>query len=466
MNVVTRGIKNATRSPLKSGAIVLMFAISIALILSMLVARGSVQTKIDEVKANSGTAITISPAGVMGGMGGGDPLTADQIATIAKTANVSSTTSTLTDQMTTDDTNLTSSLELGAFGRRQERTTSTSTDTPATATESTNSTATATEDATRPAMRPRITVTGTTDFNSVSTNGSALNITSGATINAESSDNVALIGSNLAAKNSLSVGSTFTAYGQTVTVKGIYKTDNTFQDSGIIMPLATVQTLTNQAGAVSSVKATVNSSENVSATVTALETALGDKADITSEAETAAASVSSLEGIASLTLAGVIASAAAGAFIVILMMFLVVRERRREIGIIKAIGGSNAKVIGQFIVEGLSLTIIGAIIGIVFGVLVSGPMTTSLVTNSQNSTSTSTSQQGQGSMPGGGQGFGGAVRGGFSQLNTNVTQVTASLTPQIFFSAIGITLLIALLGSAIPAWLTSRVLPAEVLRTE
>jgi len=460
MNVLTRGVKNAIRSPLKSGAIVLMFAISIALILSMLVARGSVLSKIEEVKATAGTAVTIQPAGVMGNMGGGDPLTAAQIATITSTTNVTSISSTLTDQLGTDDTNLTSSLELGSFGQRQQR--FESSDTTGT-TETTD-----TEATTRPAPTPRTTVTGTTDVNSIATDGGDLTIRSGEAFDGSSSDNVALVGSDLATKNSLSVGSTFTAYGETITVKGIYTTGNAFQDSGIIMPIATLQALTDQAGAVSSVTATINSSDNVASTVTALKTSLGEDADITSEAESAASSVKSLQGIASLTTAGVIAAAAAGALIIVLSMFLVVRERRREIGVIKAIGGSNGKVIGQFIIEGLTITIIGAVIGLVLGVLVSGPMTTSLVSSSANSTSTTeTTAVGPGGQ--GGRGMGGpgaAFNQGAAQLNTNLTQVTASLTPQIFAAAVGITLLIALLGSAIPAWLTARIRPAEVLRTE
>ena len=453
MNVVTRGIKNAVRSPLKSGAIVLMFAISIALILSMLVARGSVLAKIEEVKATAGTAITVQPAGVMGNMGGGDPLTAAQIANITSTANVSSISSTLTDQLGTDDTNLTSSLELGSFGQRQQRFETSG------ATETTDSQATD-----RPAPTPRTSVTGTTDVNSIATDGGDLTISSGETIDGTSSENVALVGSDLAAKNSLATGSTFTAYGETITVKGIYATGNAFQDSGIIMPIATLQTLTDQAGAVSSVIATINSSDNVAAAVTALETSLGDDADITSQAESAATSVESLQGIAGLTTTGVIAAAAAGALIIVLSMFLVVRERRREIGVIKAIGGSNRKVITQFIVEGLTITVIGAVIGLILGVLVSGPMTTSLVTSSAGSSSATETAEGPG-----GRGMGGPGRAfnqGAAQLNTNLTQVTASLTPQIFTLAVGITLLIALLGSAIPAWLTARIRPAEVLRTE
>ena len=461
MNVLTRGVKNALRSPLRSGAIVLMFAISIALILSMLVARSSVQAKINEVKATAGTNITIRPAGVMGGMGGGDPLTAAQLATIKSTANVASTTMTLTDQMGTTDTNLTSSLELGAFGQRQMRFESSGSSSSSTTTPSTTGSSDSTETA-RPAPTPRTTVTGTTDVNSVTTNGGALNIISGTTIDANGNGSVALIGTTLATKNSLKVGDTFTAYGSTVTVSGIYKTDSVFQDSGIIMPLKTLQTLTSQTDVVNSVIAKVNSSDNVAAAVTSLKTSLGSAADITSEVENAQASVTSLESISSLALAGVIGAAIAGAAIVLLAMVMVVRERRREIGVMKAVGGTDGKVVGQFTIEGLTLTVIGTIIGIGLGVAVSGPMTTSLVSSQSTATSTasttSTSTRGMG-RPGG-------FAGGVAQINTNITQVTASLTPQVFATALGLTFLIAIIGSAVPAWLTARVRPAEVLRTE
>ena len=461
MNVLTRGVKNALRSPLRSGAIVLMFAISIALILSMLVARSSVQAKINEVKATAGTNITIRPAGVMGGMGGGDPLTAAQLATIKSTANVASTTMTLTDQMGTTDTNLTSSLELGAFGQRQMRFESSGSSSGSTTTPSTTGSADSTETA-RPAPTPRTTVTGTTDVNSVTTNGGALNIISGTTIDANGNGSVALIGTTLATKNSLKVGDTFTAYGSTVTVSGIYKTDSVFQDSGIIMPLKTLQTLTSQTDVVNSVIAKVNSSDNVAAAVTSLKTSLGSAADITSEVENAQASVTSLESISSLALAGVIGAAIAGAAIVLLAMVMVVRERRREIGVMKAVGGTDGKVVGQFTIEGLTLTVIGTIIGIGLGVAVSGPMTTSLVSSQSTATSTASTT----GTPTRGMGRPGGFAGGVAQINTNITQVTASLTPQVFATALGLTFLIAIIGSAVPAWLTARVRPAEVLRTE
>jgi len=428
-----------------------MLAISIGLILSMLVARGSVSAKIDEVKSTAGTSITISPAGVMGFAGGGDALTSAQLTSIKNTPHITSTSASLSDQLSTTDTNLTASLELGNFGARMQRFEgSGSTANGESAPTSTNSTST------RPAPTPRTSVTGTTNPNSVSTNGSDLNITSGVTIDGTSSALIALVGSDLATKNSLTVGSTFTAYTKTITVKGIFKTDNKFQDSGIIMPLATVQTLTDQSGAVTSVVAKVDSSDNVSTTVTSLKSTLGDKADIISQAEQAAASVSSLESIASLALAGVIGATIAGAVIVLLSMIMIVRERRREIGVIKAIGGTNRKVMAQFVTEALTLTIIGSVVGLTLGVLVSGPMTNSLVSNSQSSSQTARAEG-----PGAG-----LIRGGFSQINRNITSVTSSITPEIFAVAIGMTLLIAIVGSAVPAWFIARISPAEVLRTE
>jgi putative ABC transport system permease protein len=454
MNVMTRGVKNTLRSPVRSGAIVLMFAISIALIVSMLVARSSVLAKIDEVKTTAGTAVTIRPAGTMGAMGGGDPLTAAQLSAIKSTAHISSTTMTLSEQLSSDNTTLESSLEFGSFGRVNRQNSST-----------TENSGTQSNSTTMAMPTPGITITGTNDVNSVSTDGGSLNITSGAAIDAAGSEDVALVGATLATKNNLGVGDTFTAYGKTITVKGIYTTDNHFQDSGIIMPLTTLQTLTDQANVVSSVIAKVDSSDNVASTVASLKASLGSAADITSEVQRAEESVSSLSGIASLALAGVIAAAIAGAAIVLLAMIMIVRERRREIGVMKAIGGTDGKVVGQFIIEGLTLTVFGAVIGMVLGILVSGPMTTSLV-SSQNSSTSSSLRQGGSSSSTSTERPAGLAGPGFQQIRHNATQVTASLTPQIIAIALAVTVFISLIGTAIPAWFTARVRPAEVLRTE
>ena len=453
MNVLTRGIRGAIRSPLRAGAIVIMLAISIGLIVAMLAAKAGVESKITEVKQTSATGITVRPAGLQGGFGGGNPLTAAQVTTVTKVAHVASTVSTLTDRLSTSDTNLTPSLELGARQQRFESSgSSSSSDMPAPPVESSSSSSSTT--ATRSAP---ITVTGTTDPNSVATNGGSLTISSGTTINGNASDYEALVGSNLATKNNLKVGSTFTAYSQTFTVKGIYSTGNTFQDSGVIMPLATAQNLTSQAGDVTELTVNADSSENVSTVVNDIKTALGSSVvDVTSEQQRAESSVSSLNSISNLATTGVIGATIAAAVIVLLMMTMIVRERKREIGVIKAIGGTDVKVIGQFITEALTLTIIGGIIGIAFGIAVSGSITEGLVQNQANSTTSSVRQGGMGG-PGGGF-FRGAQRG--------LQNVTSTVNPAVIASGIGLTLLIAIIGSAIPAWLIARIRPAEVLRTE
>lgn len=457
MNVIIRGAKNALRSPLRAGAIILMLAVSIGLILAMLVARSSVEAKITEVKAKTASDITINPAGMQGGFGSGDALTGEQIASISKTAHVTGVTSTLTDQLGSSDTNLTPSLELGNLGQRMQRFEGGATPSGPVVFRADG----AGENGEAP--KPRTSITGTTNPNSASTSGGDLKLKSGEMINGTSSDLVALIGTTLATKNNLSVGSTFTAYGQTITVKGIYEMGNAFQDSGIIMPLATLQNLTSQPGAVSNAKVHVDSSENVKGVVDALTSSLGSKADVTSEADRVATSLEPLQSISGLALGGVIAATIAGAAIILLAMVMIVRERRREIGVIKAIGGTNFKVITQFMSEAMTLTIIGGIVGLAIGVAASGPITQSLVTNQADETSgpsLSTNRSGGPVRMAGGPG------GFFRGANDNLRQVTSTLTPQVFAAGIGIVLLIAIIGSAVPAWLIARVRPAEVLRTE
>ena len=140
-------------------------------------------------------------------------------------------------------------------------------------------------------------------------------------------------------------------------------------------------------------------------------------------------------------------------------MVMIVRERRREIGVIKAIGGSNFKVIAQFMSEAMTLTIVGAVIGLAIGIAASGPMTQSLVKSSADNPQAPR-------MVSGGPAGGGGPRINFSPVQNSINQVTGTLTPQTFAIAIGITFLIAIIGSAVPAWLIARVRPAEVLRTE
>ncbi len=58
-----------------------------------------------------------------------------------------------------------------------------------------------------------------------------------------------------------------------------------------------------------------------------------------------------------------------GSIGIVITIYTSVVERTREIGIIKALGGTNRVILGMFLTESVFLGIIGAIVGIVFGFL-------------------------------------------------------------------------------------------------
>lgn len=443
MNIVSRGIRNAFRNTIRTGSIIAILALSIGLIIAMLAARQAVNNKIEVVKASSGNTITISPAGVRGFEGGGEALTTDELAKVANAGHVTKVVETLSDRLSTDSTSLASSIEAGSLGRRNAGSSSTMPQMPG------------------GNFMPRIEVTGTNDVSSIRTSSTALTWTSGEMFSSNSTEQVAVLGKAIAEKNSLSVGSTFTAYGTTFKVVGIYDAGNAFANNGVYVPLTTLQTLSDQAGSVTSAIATVDSSDNLASATTAIKTILGDKADITNSQDAADATAKPLESVSTIALFSLIGALGAGAVIILLTMLMVVRERRREIGVMKAIGASNLSIMGQFIVESLTLTLAGLVVGALIGIAAATPITNALV---DSSSTTATVNGGRGM--GGPGGFNGAVRNfGATGANT-VKNIQASVGSTTLLYGIGATLLIAILGSAIPSLMISKIKPADAMRNE
>lgn len=436
MSFIARGAKNAFRNPVRTGSIVVILGLSVGLAITMLLARQAVDSRINSVKSSIGNTINVSPAGAQGFEGGGEPLTSGQVTKITQTAHVTSVVSQLQARLATTDTSLVSAIDAGSLGRRNRS-----------------------GGGAGPGgnFTPPVTATGTTD--ATSSQGTAVKLTSGSTIDAASNDNIALIGAALATKNNLAVGSTFTAFGTPVTVKGIYDTGTRFGGNTVLFPLATLQRLSSQPGDVTSATVKVDSITNVSAATAAIKSSLGDAADVTSAQDTSQQALQPLENIRGITLFSLIGALVAGGIITFLTMLMIVRERRREIGVFKAIGASNYKIVTQFVSEALVLTLLGSVVGVIAGALISNSVVNVLV--SANTATAQTGGFGGGGTRGGG--FGRALLGGGQNIINNIH--TAIGFDILLYGLLG-AVIIAVLGSAIPAFLIAKVRPAEVMRGE
>ncbi|HEY8296255.1 MAG TPA: FtsX-like permease family protein, partial [Micrococcaceae bacterium] len=467
---------------------VVILAVAIGLALSMLVANQAVADRITSLKGSVGNNLTVNPAGSRGGQGGGEPLTGADVTKAKSVPHVSAVTATLalrlqnasTDSTSTaasgtalpggqagrggpggtasGTTSLTSAVDPGTLGNRQ------------TASGTSGTT-------TQPTFTIPIQATGVSG--ALDASGNAITLTTGSALgDFAPTSTQALVGSTLATKNSLAVGSTFTVDERTMTVAGIFNAGTAFDNNGIYLPLAAAQTLTSQADQLSTLTVTVDSIENVDATKTAVTNALGStRVDVTAGSRNLESAVSSLSSVQNISLIGFIAALATAGLIVLLIMIMVVRERRREIGVLKAIGASNRSIGVQFVVESLVLVVMGSAVGAVVAAFSSNAIVGALV-SSNTTTTTAGARGGPGGAGGVARGSGAQVAGQaagfippgggnpFSGASQLIGTISTSLGWQTLALGILGILAIAALGALIPALLTAKIRPIEVLRGE
>ena len=467
MTVFTRGLRNAFRNSGRSVGIIAILALSIGLSISMLLAHQAVTTKIASVRSSTGTTVNVSPAGFFGGQGGGTPLKSARLGKVATLPHVTSVSQRLSQRLSTTDISLTSPITPGALGQQVGG--------PGGGRFGESSSAGMT-------FTLPIEVTGTNTPGTALTQqsggsgGSNEKLVTGTTFSATSTAHVAIVGTAMATKNDLKVGSTFTAWSTPIKVIGTYEAGSTFANAGVLM-------LSGSTGDVTGATITVDSIDNVPAVTKATKALLGSTADVTSSLQAAETSLAPLASVKTISLYALFAALAVAGLITLFSMVMVVRERRREIGVLKAIGAKSSSVVSQFMVEATALTMVSAVLGLVVGILAANPITSTLITN-QSSTTTATAGPGgfAGGFPGrppSGARFGGGAMptppsGGFHvpgggvlhSFGTSISSVQAAAGWTTVVFGLLAAVLLAAGASAFAAWSTSKIRPSEILRSE
>jgi putative ABC transport system permease protein len=282
------------------------------------------------------------------------------------------------------------------------------------------------------------------------------NITAGRNLQAGDSG-VVLLSENNSAYFGAGVGDTITILDQTFTVIGIHGTSSVSDTLTLYMNLSDAQAITNNTGYITSIRVFAQSSDVVTQvassisslhselTVTTGQERLSQLESLQSTYSTALTSAqNSVNQTESTAVEEIIVVVAATSLIVLFVMLYTVRERTKEIGTLKAIGFSNLNVMGQFMLEGILLSMIAGVVGIAIATI-AAPTLSALLLPSINL-------------------FGNGA--GVRVTTTTGLSSAATLNPELILLAFGAAILLGTLGSLYPAWRAAKIRPAEAMKYE
>ncbi len=247
----------------------------------------------------------------------------------------------------------------------------------------------------------------------------------------------AIIASSLADALGLKLGDSFkipSTQGETsLQVVGLLPRRSMPGNEEVIVSLAEAQTLTGQPGQINTIEANFNTTdaaqrENIE---TAVEQAVGDSYQFGALSSGSEMVTSLRTAQAGFNLFGFLALFMGG-FIIFNTFRTVVTERRRDIGMLRAVGASQRTIVGIFLAESLVQGIMGTAVGLVLGYLL-GLGSLSVI---------------------------GPIMSQFIHLQIGSPVVSGGLVVGSVLLGVGITILAGLL----PAFQASRITPLEALR--
>ena len=292
--------------------------------------------------------------------------------------------------------------------------------------------------------------------------------------------NVALIEKNFAERNRLKLGSKFIINNEKIEVCGIYEFKKIeqpeeyggyFGEETIYIPFKTAQRLLKREkidmkGKANMLTVKVDSLDNVQKTMNYINNTLSDgKIKAHQEWTKYSQILYSTNSIKRISKIGMISAFLVGVLIILSVMFINVRNRAKEIGILKAIGASNLNISSQFLIESLAVCIIALILSIVVILAANKPVSDFVVGQTLG-------RQGYGEMWFPEEIEKEKEKGEGYELETaemqpgyvDLVNLKILFSPQILLLAILLTILLATIGSLIPTFYISKLRPAEVLR--
>jgi putative ABC transport system permease protein len=178
------------------------------------------------------------------------------------------------------------------------------------------------------------------------------------------------VGSDAASHLHVGPGAVLNVTGQPFSVAGIYRSGIALEDSGLVLPLATSQRLSNRGTEVSMVAVSIKPGYRERDVGRAVQQAipgtlaLGDPGEVTRVDTNSRVMSKAAIIIAALALL-------LGAVVVVNTMAMAMIERRKEFGVLTAVGWSRARMVRLILGETAAVSLAGAIIGLGLGVLAS-----------------------------------------------------------------------------------------------
>jgi ABC-type antimicrobial peptide transport system permease subunit len=230
-----------------------------------------------------------------------------------------------------------------------------------------------------------------------------------------------------------------------LTIIGIYASGYVFGDQQVFMPMATFRRLYGVDRGFSWLFVTVDSVDHVAVVEGKIRETLGDVADVIAPKAAAAFASTTTRTVDRIARTVSLFAVALMVVVVFFVMLVTVRERAREIGTLKAIGGSDGGIVVQFLAEATALSLVGGVFGLALFRAAGGAVAGRLFALSMGPF-----------LP--------------AQYQDTLFESLGGVSSGIGPSTIGLVLLMAVVvaavGSGYGAWQVTRLSPVEAMRHE